>query len=436
MLKDKIEERKRTLDAAGAILTAAAARSVEKRSLTPEETQEFEKRHTDGDAMLAEIGRFEKQLGVEKQMSEIRSDPRPAGREDVTREGGATTTDEDRKAKDREYRGVYRQWMTAGDNGLTQEQRSLLSTSLYVTNPNDPKELELRALSASTGSAGAYTVPQGFQYTLDIALKAYGGMLENASFVDTDQGNDLPWPTFNDTANSGENLAENAAATETQDPSFGVITLRAYMKDSGIILVPVQLLQDSAFDPETFLSDAARTRLGRRVNNLATVGTGTNDMTGLLVAATSGVIAASTSAIAYNELLDLEHSVDPAYRPNAKFMYNDSTLKLLKKLTDGNGRPLWIAGGTAEGVQNRRPDTVDGFPYVINQDMPSVATGQKTVTFGDLSKYKIRRVRQAQMVRFGERFMDKLQIGFMLYQRFDGNLIDSGQHPVRYLVHP
>src|SRR4051812_2118549 len=140
-------------------------------------------------------------------------------------------------------------------------------------------------------------------------------MLENASYVDTDQGNELPWPTFNDTSNTGENLAENTAATTTQDPSFGVITLRAYMKDSGIILIPVQLLQDSAFDPESFLGEAARTRLGRRVNAAATTGNGTNEMTGILVAGTSGVTAASATAIAYTELLDLEHSVDPAYRP-------------------------------------------------------------------------------------------------------------------------
>jgi HK97 family phage major capsid protein len=171
------------------------------------------------------------------------------------------------------------------------------------------------------------------------------------------------------------------------------------------------------------------------MNAKGTTGTGTNEQTGVVTASTLGVTAAAVAAVTYNELLDLEHTVDPAYRNpgQARWMYNDSTLKALKKLVDSNGRPLWIAGGVSEGVQNRRPDTLDGYEYAINQDMASLATGNKTILFGDFSKFKIRRVKQIQFIRFGERFMEKLQIGFMAYIRWDSNLIDAGTNPVKHL---
>ena len=75
-----------------------------------------------------------------------------------------------------------------------------------------------------------------------------------------------------------------------------------------------------------------------------------------------------------------------------------------------------------------------GYPIYINQDMPAVAANSQSVLFGDFSKYKIRRVLQAQMIRLNERFIDTLEIGLVVFQRFDGRLVDAGMHPVKYLV--
>jgi HK97 family phage major capsid protein len=208
------------------------------------------------------------------------------------------------------------------------------------------------------------------------------------------------------------------------------------MQDSGVVLVPVQLLEDTAFDLESYMVGLLKIRQGRKLNANCTIGDGSGKPTGVVPAASLGTTGASPTTIAYSEILNLEHSVDPAYRdhknPKVGFMFADSTLLAVKKLTDSNSRPLWIAGGVSEGIQNRRPDTLDGWPFWINQDMSSLTSTGKSMLFGDFSKYKIRQVRQMQMVRFGERFMDKLQVGFLVWQRFDGNLVDAGTHPVRY----
>ena len=212
------------------------------------------------------------------------------------------------------------------------------------------------------------------------------------------------------------------------------MNFHAYLYDSGIVLVPLQLMQDSAFDVEAYMSEqVGKVRLARRLNRLGTTGSGSDEPTGILTAATLGNTSASASAITYAELIDLKFSVDPAYRPGAGWMFADSTLRAIKSLVDGNGRPLFIAGGVAEGIQNRNPDRIDGDPFTINQDMPAIGAGNKPIVYGVLSKFKVRLVRGTQLVVFRERYMHALQLGFMAFCRFDTNLVDAGTHPVKYL---
>jgi HK97 family phage major capsid protein len=151
--------------------------------------------------------------------------------------------------------------------------------------------------------------------------------------------------------------------------------------------------------------------------------------------ATIGSYTATTDTLAYNDILALFHAVDPAYRntPDVAFMFADATLLAIRKLTDSNNRPLFIAGGVSEGIQNAQPDTILGKRYWINQDMNSIGSGSVCMAFGPWHKYKIRRVKTIQLARLTERFIDKLQYGFLAYQRFDGNLVDAGTHPLQLL---
>jgi HK97 family phage major capsid protein len=433
-LKEKRTKRKEILDAAGAILTKADKEG--KRALTTEENAEWEKRHKEGDDIKVEISRLERQLDAERELAASPPDERRGGREDVTKDDAGK---ENRFAKmDKEERaqlrkGALRSYLSGGHVALTPDQREFEAYEASSLNPE-----QQRALSAATGNVGAYTIPQDFSNQLDVAMLAYGGLLNaiDTTTLATDNGAVLPFPSINDTANSGEAIAENTAATQTVDPAFGVVNFSAYLVDSGIVLVPIALLQDSFWDPEQYLADALGERIGRKKNSLFTTGTGTSQPNGIVTASTLGVTAASASVIAYSEILALIHSVDPAYRPQSSFVMHDQTLLAIKKLVDGNSRPLFLAGGTAEGINGVEPDRIGGYPFVINQAMAQIAASAKIMLFGALKKYKQRSVRGRQMVRFGERFMDKLQIGLMLYERVDANLIDAGTHPVQlYQMH-
>jgi HK97 family phage major capsid protein len=214
-----------------------------------------------------------------------------------------------------------------------------------------------------------------------------------------------------------------------------------------LILIPLALIQDSYFDLDALAARLLGIRLGRLFNNMCTVGSGTNQPTGIVTAVTTSgniltLTAGNTASIAYNNLVDLQHSVDPAYRenPSSKWMFADATLKLLKKLLDDNGRPLWQPGLTASFEHGASVMQAAAKPkileneYVINQDMAIPAASAYTMLYGDMSTFKVREVAGGTTVLvLRERYADYLQIGMTAFQRFDSNLVDAGTHPIAVL---
>lgn len=311
-----------------------------------------------------------------------------------------------------------------GVGALPTETRSLVQHNLDL-----PKEI--RAQAVGTDSAGGYTVPEGFQAEIVKSMAAWGPMLDPSvtRVLNTSTGNDIPWPTVNDTSNTGALLAENTQEGE-QDVTFAQKVLGAYKYSSDIVRVSLELLQDSAFDMDQLLSELFGERLGRIGNAQLTTGTGSGQPNGIVTASSAGKTAASATAITFDEIIDLFHSIDPAYRasPRCSFMFNDSTLSSIRKLKDGDGNYLWQSADGRSG----EPATILGRPYVVNQAMASIATGNKTVLFGDMNKYVVRRVRDFTLLRLAERYADFYQVGFLAFNRIDGELLDTAA--VKHLV--
>lgn len=286
------------------------------------------------------------------------------------------------------------------------------------------------AQGTTSGPSGGFLVRESWRAAVVEATKAFGGMREIAEVITTADGGPYHFMTADDTSNVGSIIAENQTVSETS-VTWGVRTLQAYMYTTGYVPVSYQLLQDSAIDIESYLTRIFATRLGRILNTHFTTGTGVNQPQGIATASTSGVTAAAQAAVTFDELIDLEHSVDPSYRgmQGVRFMFNDTTLRELKQLKDGEGRPLWMPGTTTG-----EPSTLLGYRYVINQDVASMATGNKAIFFGDLSAYKIRDVRDMMVLRLEELHALNGQVTFLAFSRHDGGLIDAGQNPVKHIT--
>jgi len=287
---------------------------------------------------------------------------------------------------------------------------------------------EFRAQSVGTTTAGGFLVPEGFVNNFEHALLQFGGVRQVAQVMRTTTGNDLPWPTVNDTGNAGALIAENAAVTE-QDITIGQLLLKAYKYTSKLVRVSTELMQDSAFNMATELGSLLGERIGRIANTHQTTGTGSGQPNGIVTASTLGKTTATGSAIAPDELFDLVHAVDPAYRANATFMMHDNILLAIRKLKDSNNQYLWVPG-----IGGAAPDRLLGYSVVTNQDMASsVGVNNITVLFGDMSKYKIREVADIRFRRADELYLANDQVGFVAFMRMDANLLDAGTNPVQHL---
>jgi HK97 family phage major capsid protein len=322
---------------------------------------------------------------------------------------------------------AFTNYLRKTEQGLTPDERELVVSGGGFQNTT----------STTTGSQGGYVVPTGFSDKLMEALRWFGGIEGVVDSFTTETGQPLPYPTNDDTVNKGRIIGQNAQVTQT-DPTFGQVTFQAYIFSSDITLIPRALLEDSYFDLDALLARMLGTRIGRLLNNKCTVGSGTGEPTGIVTASvTAGNVttlaSGNTASIAYSNLVGIEHTVDPAYRynPSTHWMFSDSMLKLLKLLVDGNGRPLWQPGLTASFGDGAAVDllaakpTILSHPYIVNQDMAVPTANAYSLLFGDMSKYKLRKVGGIQVQRLLERYADYLQVGFIAWLRADGQLVDA-----------
>lgn len=320
------------------------------------------------------------------------------------------------------YDRVFNKFMREGFQELDDEERGIIRAG-FQKGPQ-------ASLSLGSGAAGGYTVPTGFITDMDVALKPFVGVIEaGAEVITTNSGEALPWPTANDTGNAGRIITEGAT-TNVVDPAFGQVTFGASIYTSDIIKLGLGLVQDSAVDLMGFVKNIAAERVGRIQNQHFTTGTGTGQPKGFLTAATQAKVTAAAGTFTFDELSDLKYSVNKSYRdaPKAAFMVADSALNIITKMKDGENRPLLLPS-TRDG----EPDRILNKPLYSNTDMPDVATGVKSVAFGDFSKYKVRNVSGDFLARIEQPYIANYEVAFIYFRRTDANLVDAGTAPIKFL---
>lgn len=308
-----------------------------------------------------------------------------------------------------EYRTAFGLYVRRGMGRLDARQQQLLEGNF----------VENRAQGVGTQAAGGYAVPTEFVAVLIEVMKAFGGILGLVNVLTTDSGAAMNWPTEDDTNNVGAILDENTQMGE-QDATLGQATLGAYTYTSKIIRASLQFLQDAGIDAEAWLARKVGTRIARAVAAHLATGTGVNQpqglVTGLPVAVTTA--AGAVDKITFDDLIELEHSVDPAYRPRGRYVLADGAVRVLRKVKDGNQNYIW-----QPSVQAGVPSLLNGREYTIDNGIAAPAAGAKTVVFGDIAEaYAVRQVRGAQVMRLNERYADYLQVGFLGFQRWDAKV--------------
>jgi len=425
-IKELIEKREKLVADARAALDDITRNTDEARAA------ELERRHDD---IMAEFDRVDAQIAREQRMAAAQKRIDDAAAEERARQRPVSGEQTEGRGQDDgeelSYRQVFYRFLSCGaDLGeLSAEERAILKRGVEVK-----AEFRAQTTSGGAGTAGGYTVPTELSDQLIRSMKMWGPMYDEdiCTVITTTAGNPIILPTVDDTGVTAEQHTEGTALTDDggKDVTFGKKQLEAYAYDTEFVRFSFELAADSIFNMEQLLGSLLGERLGRIANLQLTTGDGTGDPNGIVTASTKGKDAAAAGAVTYDEIVDLVHSVDPAYRqsPKVRFMFNDLTLAALRKLKDGDGRYIWTSGD----VQNGVPGTILGYRYSINQAMDGIAAGKKSMLFGDLGKYFVRKVGSPVIGVLRERFWPDLGIAGLI--RLDGELGDTAA--VKHLLQP
>ena len=367
------------------------------------------------DSLLNQVTDIDAEITREGRMAQLAGD-NPAAQHEAAL--NAATRD---PSKHGEESGALRAFLSGGVMNMSDGDRQRM---LARQTP------DIRAaMSTTTASEGGFTTSPEYQKALESAMKAYGGMRNVATTIRTATGTQMNFPTSDATTEEGEIVGQNGAVTGL-DVVFGNATMDVFKYSSKKIALPFELVQDSFLDIEAYVQAVQSMRLGRIQNKHQTIGTGIGQPTGLVTASGAGKVGAvgQTLTTTYDDLVALEHSVDPAYRsnPGVGYMMHDTSLLAIRKIKDSNNRPIFVPGYES-GNPGGAPDRLMGRLITINQHMPVMAANAKSVLFGQFNKYLIRDVMDLTMFRMTDSAFTLLgQIGFVAFMRSGGNLIDVG----------
>ena len=318
-----------------------------------------------------------------------------------------------------EARDAFNAYLRKGMNGINAGEARALA--------------ELRGTDTqitTNDGLGGFLVPENWSDFVSATELFKSDIEQVATVIRTANGQHFNLPANDDTAVVAAILGEGTAEG-VSDMTFTNVKFEPYTYSSKIVKVSNQLISDNAFDLASFVGGQLANRLKRGINAHLTTGTGSSQPQGIVAGSTAGKVAASATAVTVSEVMDLFYSVDASYRnaPGAGFMMNSATAKAVRVLGFGssNDFPAYVPG-----MSVGEPDMLFGKPVYINEDMDGIATGNKSIIFGDLKQYYVHEAGGVQLLRLNERFADALSTGFIAYRRIDGNVLQGSA--IKHLV--
>lgn len=398
------------------------ALAKEARNNVDKDTADFDSERQD--EIYAEIEQIDNKIKAEQKQLDLEARLESEAEDPDTPTKGKSSNKKEAQPGDEVRSIVFEAYLRGGEAAVARLPESVL---------NDYDRQVQAAQSTGVESEGGALVPTTFSGVLLEAMAEYGGVRSVATVQQTASGEPIQWPTVDETAVLGEWLAENGDVSD-QDVAFGTISIGAHLASSKGVAVPFALLQDSGIsNMEGMLNGLLAARLSRLTNAAYTVGDGNGKPTGIVPGAALGHTTAAglVDSFTYDDLIELEHSVDPVYRRDGSWMFHDTALKAAKKMKDGDSRPIWLPGVTSEA-----PAEILNYGYTVNQDMAEPAANTDSILFGDMSKYMIRDVMNVTLFRFTDSvYTRKGQVGFLAMLRTDGKTIAANNEAIKRLRH-
>jgi HK97 family phage major capsid protein len=318
------------------------------------------------------------------------------------------------------------------DDGLTPIEREARSLFLpetrtvdFAANVADLRNIERRDLLAGTATDGAELVPTTLFGQLYVQLRdGATSMFSLSRQVITPAGEQIDFPTV--TAFSTATLVGEAGPILESDPQFGTVPLNAY-KYALAIQVSHELDADQAVPGALpWVVDQAVDGIRRGVGADLIAADGTNRPKGILEGTNTQTIPGIVGPADADILIDAQHDIIEPYRAGAVWLFNDATIKGIRKLKDQDDQYIWQPGLTAGA-----PDRLLGAPVYTDAAVELPGSLKRIGVYGNIQRgYVTRTVANIRAERSTDyAFLNDL-VTWRFLGRFDGEIIDNNAFTV------
>ena len=290
-------------------------------------------------------------------------------------------------------------------------------------------ELEGKAMSTAVSADGGYLVDPQTAETVQSTLSSTASIRAIANVVNVEA---TSFDVLVDHTDVGAGWAtETGSSAETGTPAIDRITIPLH-ELSALPKASQSLLDDSAFDIEGWLAGRIADKFARAEAAAFVNGDGVDKPKGFLTHPIVDDASASWGDIGYiatgtdgdlgngDAIIDLVYALGAEYRANATFVMNSKTAGAVRKLRDNDGRFLW-----SDGLAAGEPARLLGYPVLIAEDMPDIASGADAVAFGDFSAgYTVAERPDLRVLR--DPFSAKPHVLFYATKRVGGDVSDFG----------
>jgi HK97 family phage major capsid protein len=290
--------------------------------------------------------------------------------------------------------------------------------------------LEGKAMSTAVAADGGYLVDPQTAETVKSVLRGASSLRQVANVVNVEA---TSYDVLIDSTEAGAGWATEAASSvESSTPTIERISIPLH-ELSALPKISQRLLDDSAFDIETWLAGRIADTFARSEAAAFVNGDGVDKPVGFLTHpqvadngwswGNLGYVVTGTDG-AFNNgnpgdgLIDLVYALGARYRAGASFLMNSKTAGEARKIKDVEGRFIW-----ADSLSAGEPARLLGYPVVICEDMPDIASGSYSVAFGDFDAgYTIAERPDLRILR--DPFSAKPHVLFYATKRVGGDVSD------------
>lgn len=225
------------------------------------------------------------------------------------------------------------------------------------------------------------------------------------------------WGKANSTHDIAVGYQEEFTELTADAGKFTSIDLGGYLA-GALVLIGRSVENNSVFSVTDFIVNQMADEIASWIEGQLLNGTGSSQAQGALNT-TNNVNAASATAVTADELIGLQAKVKQAFQGNACWTMHPDTFTAIKKLKDGNNRYL-----LQDDVTSEFPYRLLGKPVYLSDNMPTMASGNKAILYGDYSGLSVNMRENISLEVLREKYATQHAIGVVSWFEFDSKVTD------------